>query len=283
MASSPETALDSAPSERERFDPKRIGQLFARLVFRERSIAVALEKPETLSIKMLASHAGVVSMRALLEVEAQLERESASFTPPALWLAWFEHVHRETAERLEREIAELPLAEVAVTSSFEGFRGCIYVSYAREDEVIAEFVVRQLKEAGLSVWFDKQALQPGEDWTKAGAEVITKWCGAFLSLISVNTARREIGNFFQERRLAAERMASLPSNTRFYFPVRIDEGQPIIPPNEPPVSLSLHAARALGGDLEAKFVEILRETQLAARLHKDRPTAAKPSDSAMAQ
>lgn len=237
------------------FDAKRIGQLFVRLTFRERSVAAALEKPETLSVKML----GVNTTAALLQTETDLESLSRGFTPPPLWLAWFEHVHRETVTRLKREIADLPSAD-DVKGRGADWTGCIYVSYAREDEQTAELVVEQLRRAGLTVWFDKLALEPGTDWARASEDAILRQAAAFIALISSHSADRGSGHFIRERELAAERSKRQP-NKRFYFPVRIDQGEPIIPATEPMVAQQFHAIRAIGGHLDGAFINILHEIQ----------------------
>lgn len=242
-----------------KIDTRRIAQLFVRLTFRERSIAAALEKPETLSVKMLETHARVNSAAALLRAEIELETESKGFVPPPLWLAWFEHVHRETVARLKREIADLPTAEEAKGRPATDWTGCIYISYASEDERIAEIVAAQLQEAGLVVWFDRFALEPGQSWASASRAALLQ-AGAFISLISVNSAKRETGHFVEERQFAADRLER-EGNSRFYFPVRIDEGKPIIPPTEPKIVQAVHAVRAPGGRLDRKLILILQEIQ----------------------
>lgn len=237
------------------FDAKRIGQLFVRLTFRERSIAAALEKPETLSVKML----GVNTTAALLRAESELENVSKGFTPPPLWLAWFEHVHRETVTRLKREIADLPSVD-EVRGRGPDWTGCVYISYAQEDEETAAAVVEQLRQARLIVWFDRIALEPGTDWVRASEDAILRQASAFIALISKHTAARETGHFIRERELAAKRLGREP-NKRFYFPVRIDEGDPIIPATEPIVAQQFHAVRAIGGHLDGEFIKILHEIQ----------------------
>jgi hypothetical protein len=47
----------------------------------------------------------------------------------------------------------------------------------------------------------------------------------------------------------------------FYLPLRIDDGEPLIPPNEPVGTTELHAVRKPGGHLDPAFVDYLREKQ----------------------
>ena len=46
----------------------------------------------------------------------------------------------------------------------QGSQGCIFVSYATPDFEIARYVVSQLQQAGCHVWFDREQIQPGENW-----------------------------------------------------------------------------------------------------------------------
>lgn len=42
----------------------------------------------------------------------------------------------------------------------------VFVSYSRKDEDFTRRLVRDLKNAGLDVWFDRESIQPGEQWDK---------------------------------------------------------------------------------------------------------------------
>src|SRR5262249_46801527 len=83
--------------------------------------------------------------------------------------------------------------------------GCIFVSYVSPDLPIAQYIVKQLQDKGLLVWFDKQQLLPGQDWEAEFSEIVENTCGVFLSLISDNTAERLVGFNIKERNLAIER------------------------------------------------------------------------------
>jgi hypothetical protein len=107
--------------------------------------------------------------------------------------------------------------------------GCIFVSYASSDILIAEYIVKQLQDKGLPVWFDQQQLLPGQDWEAEFSEIVENTCGVFLSLISDNTARRIVGFNIKERNLAIERREQFADTSVFYIPLRIDGGEPLIP------------------------------------------------------
>ena len=71
-----------------------------------------------------------------------------------------------------------------------GAPGCIFVSYASPDLEIARYVVSQLQSAGCLVWFDKEQIQPGENWEEVLRDGVEARCGLFVSLISDHTAAR---------------------------------------------------------------------------------------------
>jgi TIR domain len=140
--------------------------------------------------------------------------------------------------------------------------GCIFVSYASPDILIAEYIVKQLQDKGLLVWFDKQQLLPGQDWEAEFSEIVENTCGVFLSLISDNTADRLVGFNIKERNLAIQRREQFADTAVFYIPVRIDEGEPLIPASEPRRSKKIQAIRKPGGHLDDASIEYLRQLQL---------------------
>jgi hypothetical protein len=140
-------------------------------------------------------------------------------------------------------------------------RGCIFVSYASPDLEIARYVVSQLQKAGCLVWFDKEQIQPGEKWKTILREAVEERCGLFVSIISKNTAERLGGYNIFERNLAAERSEILAQNATFYIPMRIDDGEPLIPDNEPHGTKRIQGVSKPGGHLDENFIGYLREKQ----------------------
>jgi hypothetical protein len=140
-------------------------------------------------------------------------------------------------------------------------RGCIFVSYASPDLEIARYVVSQLQTAGCLVWFDKEQIQVGESWEEELRKAVEERCGLFLSIISDHTAIRLEGYNIFERNIAAKRREKLADNAIFYLPLRIDEGAPLIPENEPRGTGKIQGVRKLGGHLDEDFIGYLREKQ----------------------
>src|SRR5271166_2664084 len=140
-------------------------------------------------------------------------------------------------------------------------RGCIFVSYASPDLEIACYVVSQLQKAGCLVWFDKEQLQPGEDWEEELRKAVEERCGLFLSIISDHTAVRLEGYDIFERKLAGKRREKLADNAIFYLPLRIDNGEPLIPDNEPRGTKKIQGVCKPGGHLDEDFIGYLRDKQ----------------------
>ncbi len=139
--------------------------------------------------------------------------------------------------------------------------GCIFVSYATPDLETARYVVSQLQKAGLLVWFAEEQLEPGVNWQETLREAVDERCGLFLSLISAATAQRLEGDNIFERNRAARRRDLFADNAVFYLPVRIDDGQPMIPPNEPRGTKTIQGVQKPGGHLDEDFIGYLREKQ----------------------
>ena len=142
--------------------------------------------------------------------------------------------------------------------------GGIFVSYASSDLEIARYIVSQLQKAGCLVWFDKEQIQPGENWEEVTAAKPSRTVAAlFLSIIlrSQRSATRKLRHLRQERKLAAKRRGKLADNAIFYLPVRVDQGEPLIPENEPLGTGRIQGVRRAGGHLDEDFIGYLREKQ----------------------
>ena len=42
----------------------------------------------------------------------------------------------------------------------------VFISYAREDEIIAKKIYNDLKKRGIIAWLDVEQIKPGEKWKK---------------------------------------------------------------------------------------------------------------------
>ncbi len=101
--------------------------------------------------------------------------------------------------------------------------GAIFVSYASEDLEAARRLTESLSAVGLDVWFDKAALQMGDDWALS-IRLGIKECSLFLPVISGEAVsaknwRREFWTEWREADRLADRIAQ---GDPFIFPIVID-------------------------------------------------------------
>jgi hypothetical protein len=114
----------------------------------------------------------------------------------------------------------------------------IFVSYAREDQVPAEALVNFLRAAGFDIWFDKDALQAGQDWRVVIEQEIAR---ARLLIICLSQNSIDKTGFVQkEMRLALQQAELRPPSQVYIIPVRLD-GCPV------PVALERYHVLDLGG------------------------------------
>jgi hypothetical protein len=100
-----------------------------------------------------------------------------------------------------------------------------FISYAREDRVVAGLIYRHLRENGASPWIDTEALLPGQNWPVETVAAIRR-CTHFLALLSKNSVSK-VGGFVQkELREAMELLNSLPPRDVFVIPIRLDDCEP---------------------------------------------------------
>jgi hypothetical protein len=63
--------------------------------------------------------------------------------------------------------------------------GEIFISYSRRDQEFTDTLISGLKDNGLQVWIDSQALQAGDAWRAEISQAIAE-CDAFLVILSPN-------------------------------------------------------------------------------------------------
>jgi hypothetical protein len=100
--------------------------------------------------------------------------------------------------------------------------GSIFVSYAGEDRPFAEAIVDALAAANLDVWYDRQQLMAGDvfmDHIHAGI----RRADLFIPVLSRNSLTPGDRYFRREWTAAIQKLAGLPSNVDFIFPVRVDD------------------------------------------------------------
>ncbi len=129
----------------------------------------------------------------------------------------------------EAAVAALPAEPARVIGDpLEMLAGSIFLSYASEDRPAVDALRQQLEAAGVDVWFDRQALQAGDDY-EAKIKRNIENASLFIPILSRNTltSRRR---FFRIEWDHAEKIAvQVPANQRYIIPVVIDD----VAPNDP--------------------------------------------------
>jgi len=100
----------------------------------------------------------------------------------------------------------------------------IFVSYAKEDGVVARKLYEDLTRNGCQTWIDFNDLLPGQKWAQVIAEEIKK-CRLFVALLSSHSITKK-GHVQNEIRQAIEVAQDYPDDDVFIVPIRIDECEP---------------------------------------------------------
>jgi hypothetical protein len=152
------------------------------------------------------------------------DTEVLSQVPPAQFVA---ELHRRwSAEQAARagDGGGPPASASAAARSGPPPRPLFFISYSRStDAERAEALFQVLLGMGVSegeVWFDRQAIEPGQDFAQRIHDGI-RGCRYFLPLLSDAALRREEAFVFREWRAANERQLGM--NRGFVFPVIVDE------------------------------------------------------------
>jgi hypothetical protein len=97
----------------------------------------------------------------------------------------------------------------------------VFLSYASQDVAAALRICATLREAGIEVWFDQDALVGGDAWDQKIRGQIGA-CALFIPVISANTQERQEGYFRLEWHLAEQRSLLIAKGRPFIVPVSID-------------------------------------------------------------
>ena len=175
-------------------------------------------------------------------------------------LEFVNELHERWTARHPRHESEAPTIErAAVAPSME--EGAVFLSYASEDLPHAQRIKDDLEHAGVDVWFDKAALNAGDEYERKIKRNIER-CSLFVPVISRNclTPTRR---FFRIEWSHAQNVAlQVPPSMQFILPVAVDDTSPD-EPFLPEKWSGLHWQRLRNGQTTAEFVETIR------RLYRD--------------
>lgn len=97
----------------------------------------------------------------------------------------------------------------------------VFVSYAREDLPVVQKIKAALDQAGVTVWFDMERLESGDDYDRKIQRNIGR-CAYFIPVVSANTERRLEAYFRREWSYAIDRTRNMADGAVFILPVVID-------------------------------------------------------------
>jgi hypothetical protein len=100
----------------------------------------------------------------------------------------------------------------------------VFLSYAREDEEQARRLFDDLRGAGISPWFDKDSLLPGQRW-KTAIEAAIRDCRFFIAVLLSNSINKR-GYVQKELKDALEVLDEYPASSIFIIPARLDNCAP---------------------------------------------------------
>jgi hypothetical protein len=102
--------------------------------------------------------------------------------------------------------------------------GAIFVSYASDDLAAASRLAEGLRAAGLEVWFDKDALKMGDDWSRSIRRGLER-CSLFLPVISRQSLSEENRRryFWREWNDADDFARGMAPGEAYIVPIVIDD------------------------------------------------------------
>jgi len=168
-------------------------------------------------------------------------------------------LHGRWREKHPEDPVAAPAATPAVSSEPEMEAGAVFVSYASEDREAAERIKSALEDEGVDVFFDREQLEPGNDWeTKLMRSI--RQCSLFLAVLSHQTLTPQRRFFRLEWDLAFKeaRKASFSYDAAFLIPVCIDDTRQD-DPNLPEMMRKSQWAPLPGGQPTVEFVQRVRD------------------------
>lgn len=130
----------------------------------------------------------------------------------------------------------------------------VFLSYASEDRAAAEAIKIELERAGIDVWFDRDDLQAGDNFSEEIKRNI-ETCSLFMPIISRHTLTLRKRFFFQEWKHAEKVAMRVSPRMRFIVPVAIDKAAS---PKELGFFHDLHWTKLPDGQPTTGFVAEMR-------------------------
>jgi hypothetical protein len=133
----------------------------------------------------------------------------------------------------------------------------VFISYAREDLPAVQQIKAGLESAGITVWFDMDRLEVGDDYDRKIQRNIAR-CSYFIPVVSATTQRRLEGYFRREWSYAIDRVRNMADGALFILPATIDAtsaAEALVPDK----FKALHFTQLPGGTVPPEFVQRLSD------------------------
>jgi hypothetical protein len=139
----------------------------------------------------------------------------------------------------------------------------VFLSYANEDRERVERIRDAFASAGIQVWFDQGALEPGDEYKAVIREAIEK-CTFFFPCLSANSLGGQIRRFFRfEWNRAIEESEFRDKDFPFIQPLVLDD-LAVDSERIPPAFRNRHMQRCLDGQVAPEFIRLTVERLAAA-------------------
>ncbi|HEY3731599.1 MAG TPA: toll/interleukin-1 receptor domain-containing protein, partial [Steroidobacteraceae bacterium] len=127
----------------------------------------------------------------------------------------------------------------------------VFISYAREDLPAVQQLKAGLEAQGITVWFDMDRLEVGDDYDRKIQRNIAR-CSYFIPIVSATTQRRLEGYFRREWSYAIDRVRNMADGALFILPVTIDATNAAVA-LVPDKFKALHFNELTGGQVTPEF------------------------------
>jgi hypothetical protein len=207
--------------------PDWLGRFFLRVAKRER-LWLARGKTDIVADARLRDDPGFVAfLKGFSSRTKVFQGGGAADFVAELSRRWTErHPESESAAPSPPSAAEARV----IGDPLQMLAGSIFLSYASEDRAVVDALRQALEEAGVDVWFDRKALEAGDDY-EAKIKRNIENASLFIPILSRATLTPQ-RRFFRIEWDHAEKVAvQVPSSMRYIIPVAIDD----IPPNDPAI------------------------------------------------
>jgi hypothetical protein len=143
----------------------------------------------------------------------------------------------------------------------------VFVSYPSEDFTRVQAIVESLRKGGLTVWFDRTNLGPGERWRDKIERGIDS-ASAFVPILSSQAVAGNDRYYITEWKRSLERNSRIAFDDRFLFPIVIDDldrDSPAIPKEFRDVQWTSVKGEAVPDELVKSLNEAIRRKKTGAR------------------